>query len=60
MADIQEKIVKKNDRNVLTRALYAKSDRDAIAAWKQEFSKILQIFQVCLLGSVRRSLTGSF
>ena len=60
MADIQKEIAKKNDRNLFTRAFYAKSDKDAIAAWKQEFSKILQIFQVCLLGSAWRSLTGSF
>ena len=52
MDDIQEEIVKKNGRGVLARAFYAKSDKDAIAAWKQEFSKILQIFQVRSVGSV--------
>jgi len=60
MADVQEKVVKKNERNVVARAFYAKSDKDAIAAWKQEFSKILQIFQVRPLTFVWHSLTGSF
>ena len=60
MADVQGKIVKKNERNVVARVFYAKSDKDAIAAWKQEFSKILQIFQVCPLCFVWHSLTGSF
>ena len=52
MDDIQERVFEKNDRSVLARAFYVKSDKDAIVAWKQEFSKILQIFQVCSVGSV--------
>ena len=43
---------------MLTRAFYARSDKDVIAAWKQEFSKILQIFHVCLVSSVWPRLTG--
>ena len=46
MTDIQGKIIEKNERSVLSRAFRAKSDKDAIAAWKQEFNKILQIFNV--------------
>ena len=52
MDDVQEKVIEKNDRNVFARAFYTKSDKDAIAAWKQEFSTILQIFQVRSVGSV--------
>ena len=55
MATIQEEIAEKNERNVLTRAFYARSEKDAIAAWKQEFSTILQIFQVCSVDFVRPS-----
>ena len=60
MADIQGKIIKKNERNVVARAFYARSDKDAIAAWEQEFDKILQIFQVRPLCFVWHSLKGSF
>ena len=60
MADIQERVSEKNERNTLTRAFYAGSDKDAIVAWKQEFSKILQIFHVCSVDSVWSLLTVSF
>ena len=53
MTDIQEKISEKNERNVFARVFYARSDKDAIAAWKEELSKILQIFHVCSVYSVR-------
>ena len=46
MADVQGKVIEKNERGVLSRTFYAKTDKDAIAAWKQEFNKILQIFNV--------------
>ena len=46
MTSIQGKIVEKNGRNPLSRAFYAKSDKDEIAAWKQEFMMILGIFNV--------------
>ena len=42
---------------VLSRTFYAKTDKDAIAAWKQEFNKILQIFNVRSVCSIWRSLT---
>ena len=46
MASIQRKIVEKNERSIVFRAFYAKSDKDEIAAWKQEFKTILEIFNV--------------
>ena len=52
MANIQRKIDERNKRNVFSRALHAQGDKDAIAAWKQEFNKILQIFNVRSVGSV--------
>ena len=47
MANIQASIGEKNKRNMFSRALHAQSDKDAIAAWKQDFLRILQIFNVC-------------
>ena len=53
MDNVQQKIVEKNERNVFSRALHAKSDKDAIATWKQEFNRILQIFNVDVKGICR-------
>ena len=57
MTSIQGKIVVKNGRNILSRAFYAKSDKDEIAAWKQEFKTILEIFNVRSAGSTWHTLT---
>ena len=46
MDNVQEKLAEKNERNAFSRALHAKGDKDAVAAWKQEFNKILHIFNV--------------
>ena len=51
MASIQGRIIEKNERNLLSRGFYAKSDKDEIAAWKQEFKTILEIFNVRSLDS---------
>ena len=52
MANIQRKIEEKNKRNMLSRVLYAQGDKEAIAAWKQDFTRILQVFQVCSVSFV--------
>ena len=59
MDNAQRRIIKKNERSVFSRALHAKDDKDAIAAWKQEFNKILHIFNVRSVSSARHSLTES-
>ena len=50
MTDIQRRIDEKNERNAFSRGFHAQSDKDAIAAWKQDFLRILQIFNVCSAG----------
>ena len=60
MDNVQTRIADKNERNAFSRALHAKSDKDAIVAWKQEFNKILQILDVRLVGSVWHPLTRPF
>ena len=52
MTDIQAKIAEKHERNLLSRAFYARADRDKIAIWQQEFKTILEIFNVCSIDSV--------
>ena len=52
VAEIQKKIVKKGKRNVAFRLFRAKNDKDVIAAWKQDLTRILDIFNVRSSGSV--------
>jgi len=60
MAEIQGKIVEKRERGLLSRIAHAKHDKETIAAWKLDFIRILQVFNVRSVGSVRLSLTASF
>jgi hypothetical protein len=47
VAAIQKQTAKKGKRNIFSRFIHKKGDKDAIAGWKQDFMRILQIFQVC-------------
>ena len=49
LAEIQRKIIKKSKRNSVCRLLYAKSDKEMIAGWKSDLSKILLVFNVSFL-----------
>ena len=46
VADIQKKIVDRGGRRAVSRVMNAKSDKDAIAAWRQDLNRILHIFNV--------------
>ena len=59
MAGIQKRIVKQGKRNAVSRAFYAKSDKDTIATWRRELDRILHVFNVCSAYSVWHSLTAS-
>ena len=52
VTEIQKKIVVQGKRNPFSRALYARKDKDAIAAWGQDLDRILNIFNVRLVSSV--------
>jgi hypothetical protein len=56
MAEIQMKVVKQSKRNPVSRVFHAKSDKDNIVAWKQDLLRILQVFNVRSIGSIRHSL----
>ena len=47
MAEIQGKVTEKGKRNVLSRVVYAKDDKEAIAGWKSDLNSILNVFNVC-------------
>ena len=46
VAEIQRKIIKRRERNAVSRLLNAKNDKDAIAAWNLDLSKTLRVFNV--------------
>ena len=46
VAGIQEKIVDKCGRNLLSRLANAKSDKETIATWKLDLNRILHVFNV--------------
>jgi hypothetical protein len=46
LAEIQRGIIKKGKRNVVSRLLHAKNDKEVIATWKSDLSKILLVFNV--------------
>jgi hypothetical protein len=52
---IQGKVVKQRKRNVLYRFVLSKTDKDKIAGWKQDFIRILHVFNVRSIGSVGHS-----
>jgi len=46
VAEIQEKIVEKSGRNLLSRLVDAKNDKETIATWKLDLNRILHVFNV--------------
>lgn len=46
VATIQEGVNERGRQSVLSRLAHSKSDKEAIAAWKQEIMRILQVFNV--------------
>lgn len=57
MAEIEKNVTERRERNVVSRFLH--SDKDAINEWKQDLARILQIFNVRLVGLVWRLLRNS-
>jgi hypothetical protein len=57
VAEIQEKVIEKAGRNLLSRLVYAKDDKDAIASRRLDLNRILHIFNVRPVVSVRPSPT---
>jgi len=57
VAGIQEKIVEKGGRNPLSRLANAKNDKETITTWKLDLNRILHVFNVRSIISVRPFLT---
>ena len=46
VAEIQNKVIKQSGRNAASRLFHARNDKEIIAAWKSELSRILIVFNV--------------
>jgi hypothetical protein len=58
VAEIQRNVVKRGERNAISRLLCAKNDKDRITTWKQDLNRILLVFNVRSAGSVWHLLTS--
>ena len=52
LVEVQRKVVKKGKRNTVSRLIHAKNDKETIATWRSDLSKILLVFNVCSIGVV--------
>jgi hypothetical protein len=57
VAEIQGKVIKQSERHSVSRLLHAKNDKEKIAAWKSDLTRILHIFSVCSVTSLPTLLT---
>jgi LysM repeat protein len=46
VAEIQEKAIEKAGRNLFSRLVHAKDDKDTVASWRLDLNRILHIFNV--------------
>ena len=52
VAAIQRKVVEQGKRNVISRHLHAKNDKEKITAWRMDLVRILHVFNVRSIASV--------
>ena len=60
MTEIQEKIIEKRGRSVLSRVFHAKNDKEMIAGWNSDLNRFLQVFTVRSVGFTWVSLIVPF
>ena len=60
MVAIREKIIKRSGRNVVSRLLHAKNDKETIATWKLGLNRILHVFNVRSVVSTLALLVTAF
>ena len=60
VAEIQKNIVKRGKRNGVSWMFHAKDDKEAIATWRLDLTKILHVFNVRSVTPVRPPLTIRF
>ena len=60
MAEILEKVIKRSGRNPVSRFLHAKNDKETIATWKADLTRILHVFNVRAVAFTWPSLITPF
>ena len=60
MDEIQGNIITRGKRNPISRRFRAKDDKEAIAAWRSDLDRILRVFNVGSVASVRPLLIPHF
>ena len=60
VAEIQERVIEKGERNLLSRLVHANSDKEAVGAWKLDLNSILHVFNVRSVGFTQISLIFPF
>ena len=60
MEEIKRKVTKRTKRNVVSRLVHARDDKDTIAAWKLDLNRILHVFNVRSVIFTQLSLTIPF
>jgi len=58
VAEIQGNIMEKGERNLFSRIVHARNDKEVMAAWRSDLNRVLHVFNVCSVCSVRQSLTA--
>ena len=51
VAEIQGNVIKRSGRHGMSRFFRSRDDKDAIAGWKSDLNRILQVFNVCSVPS---------
>ena len=59
VAEIQANITEKSKRNLFSRLVNAKNDKEVMAGWMSDLNRILHVFNVRSVDSGRQPLTAS-
>ena len=60
MAEIQTNVIERGKRNPISRRLHKKDDNKAIATWRLDLNRVLQVFNVCFVTSILSLLKFRF
>ena len=60
MVEIQTNIIKRGKRNPISRYFREKDDNKAIATWRLDLNRVLQVFNVCFVTSILSLLKFRF
>ena len=58
VAEIQEKVIEKGERSLLSRLAHARNDKEVMATWRSDLNRVLHVFNVRSAPYVRQPLTA--